>query len=354
MTGQPPERPSANLTYAATGIDLTAREGFVERIARLTAAQGNPNILAGIGPFASLFRLAGYRDPVVAASVDSVGTKLRLAIITERYRGVGFDIVNHCVNDVLTSGARPIFFLDYIGSSELPEAAKYELVEGMVEACAAAGCVLIGGETADMPDIYAAGDFDLVGFMIGAAERSEVIDPRAVSAGDVLVGLPAEGLHTNGYTLVRRVFDIGSGGDILKDREVLERYYDELRETLGDALLRPHASYLAQVEAARPALKAIAHITGGGIAGNLGRVIPEGLQARVECGSWASPRIFHLIAEVGEIASDEMYRVFNMGLGMVFVVAAGDVAHVRTEIPEAIVVGQVRRGEPRVVLDEAP
>lgn len=352
MTGQPRGSSAANLTYAATGIDLAAREGFIESIARLTAARDNPNVLAGIGPFASLFRLAGYTDPVVAASVDSVGTKLRLAIITERYRGVGFDIVNHCVNDVLTSGARPIFFLDYIGSSELSEAAKYELVEGMVEACAAANCVLIGGETADMPDIYAAGDFDLVGFMIGAAEHAHVIDPQTVREGDVLLGLPAEGLHTNGYTLVRRVFDIGTGGDLQADRKVLERYYDVLRETLGDALLRPHASYLAQVEAARPALKAIAHITGGGIAGNLGRVIAEGLQAQVQRDSWPAPPIFALIAEAGHIASDEMYKVFNMGLGMIFVVAAANVDQVRAKVPEAVVVGGVLRGERRVVFEE--
>ncbi|MEX2237882.1 MAG: phosphoribosylformylglycinamidine cyclo-ligase [Dehalococcoidia bacterium] len=309
---------------------------------------------SGVGPLASLFALAGYKDPVIAASVDSVGTKLRLAILAGKYRGVGIDIVNHCVNDVLTSGARPLFFLDYIGSSKLSDTAKLELIEGMVEACSEAGCVLIGGETADMPDIYAAGDFDLVGFLIGACERGQVIDASRVAAGDVLIGLPSDGLHTNGYTLVRRIFRIGVGGTAAADRRILDRHYGELGETLVEALLRPHRSYLADIVPMLLGVKAMAHITGGGIAGNLARVIREGLSARVDTTSWETPPLFQFIARQGRVDAAEMFRVFNMGIGMIVVVSPEKADELLGALPGAVRVGSVEAGEPRVRLDPEP
>ncbi|MPZ24013.1 MAG: phosphoribosylformylglycinamidine cyclo-ligase [Dehalococcoidia bacterium] len=342
--------PNPGLTYAGAGVDLQAREAVVDRIRRVTAGAPSERVLAGVGPFASLFSLAGYGDPVVAASVDSVGTKLRLAIICERYAGVGHDIVNHCVNDVLTSGARPLFFLDYIGSSDLSDGAKLELIEGMVEACREAGCALVGGETADMPDIYAPGDFDLVGFMVGACERPAVLDASSVEAGDVLLALPSNGLHTNGYSLVRRIFAIGTGGDASEDRRRLEATDPDLGETLADALLRPHRSYLHEIEPLLPRLKAMAHITGGGIEGNLARVIPAGRSAVVTKGTWPPLAVFDRIAAVGGIEEDEMYRVFNMGLGMILVAAAGQAESIMRELPEALPVGHVEDGPRPVVL----
>jgi phosphoribosylformylglycinamidine cyclo-ligase len=344
-----PSSESAALTYAGAGIDLAARRDLIARIAELTTSK-DPRVLAGVGPFASLFQLAGYRDPVVAASIDSVGTKLRLAIILDRYDTVGVDIVNHCVNDVLTSGARPLFFLDYIGSSELADQHKLELVEGMAKACEEAGCVLIGGETADMPGIYSAGDFDLVGVLIGACERDQVLGRDLVSEGDVLIGLPSNGLHTNGYSLVRRVFEIGLQGNAEADRELLNQTHEELGETLGEALLKPHRSYLAEIDHVLGDLKAIAHVTGGGIEGNLGRIIPEGLTGAVRAGSWPVPPIFDLISRQG-IDRDEMYRVFNMGLGLILVVDPGRADEVLGRVSDATVVGEVRHGDSKTILE---
>lgn len=343
---------SAALTYAGAGINLAAREAMVERIRELTSTS-DPRVLAGVGPFASLFRLAGYRDPVVAASIDSVGTKLRLAIIMDRFDGIGADIVNHCVNDVLTSGAEPLFFLDYIGSSELDDETKLELVAGMAQACREAGCVLIGGETADLPGVYGAGDFDLVGVMVGACEREKILGPEKVKDGDVLVGLPSNGLHTNGYSLVRRAFEVGLDGDPVADRRVLERYYEELGETLADALLRPHRSYIAEVHPLIEDLHAIAHVTGGGIDGNLSRIVPDGLTGVVRLGTWTAPPIFDLIAR-GGIDRGELYRVFNMGLGMILAVPADKADHVLSQIEGASVVGEIRPGQEKTVLEGAP
>jgi phosphoribosylformylglycinamidine cyclo-ligase len=346
------DSPRGGLTYAAAGIDLDKRATLVENIRALTRADEKDNVLAGVGPFASLFSLAGYRDPVIGASVDSVGTKLRLAVLLERYEGVGIDIVNHCVNDVLTSGAQPLFFLDYIGSSELGESAKLELIRGMTRACDDANCVLIGGETADMPDIYAPGDFDLVGILIGACERSDLLDPSSIGEGDVLLGLPSNGLHTNGYSLVRRVFNVGCGGPVHDEQRRLQQVYTELGESLGEALLRPHRSYLAELKPVLNRLKALAHITGGGIAGNVARIVPKGLSGVIAKGSWPVLPVFDLIARTGKISNEEMYRVFNMGLGMVLVAAPRDAEALSRDLPEALRIGQVVSGQIRVELRE--
>ncbi|MEX0801050.1 MAG: phosphoribosylformylglycinamidine cyclo-ligase [Dehalococcoidia bacterium] len=357
MTGQP-DPPRA---YAAAGVDVDAAGRLVSRIAELAKSTRRPEVMADVGPFAGLFRLGEYRDPVLAASTDSVGTKVKLAALLGRYEGLGHDLVNHCVNDILTTGAEPLFFLDYIGGSEVTDEAKLALVKGVADACRAAGCALLGGETADLPGLYGGGDFDLVGFVAGVVDRDAVIDGSAIREGDALLALPSNGLHTNGYSLVRKVFDIGLGGDPAAERERLEAAYPELGgASLADALLVPHRCHLddlrplvgaplaapqtSRAQRAAP-LHGIAHITGGGIPGNVPRILPAGLGARIDRATWETPAIFRLIAERGDIAEEEMYRTFNMGVGIVLAVAQGDVEAVRAALPESFVVGEVIAGE---------
>jgi phosphoribosylformylglycinamidine cyclo-ligase len=339
-------------TYAAAGVDIDAAERLVGRIKELVRSAGRPEVLAGVGPFAGLFRLglpagqAGqYREPVLVASADGVGTKLKLAALLGRYDTVGVDLVNHCVNDILTTGAEPLFFLDYLASSDLGEEEKVSLVRGLVSACRAAGCALIGGETADMPDLYAPGDFDLAGFIVGVVERDRIIDGSRIEEGDVLLGLPSSGLHTNGYSLVRQVFGIGKGGDPVRQRQILDRYYPGLGVTLGEVLLIPHRCYYQELRPLLNHIKAMAHITGGGIPGNVARILPDTLAARFDKGSWRVPPIFELIQKTGAIGDDEMYRVFNMGLGMVLACSEEGASAVRASLPEAKAVGRVVRRE---------
>jgi phosphoribosylformylglycinamidine cyclo-ligase len=341
------------MTYAQAGVDVDAAARLVDRIKELAGATHRPEVLAGVGPFSGLFRLSGYRDPVLVASADGVGTKLKIAALLDRYDTVGIDLVNHCVNDILTTGAEPLFFLDYLASSDFSEEQKTAIVQGVASACRAAGCALLGGETADMPDIYGGGDFDLVGFIVGVIERDQIIDGSAIRAGDVLLGLPSSGLHTNGYSLVRRVFAVGLGGDREEERARLSRTYPGLEGTLGEALLTPHRCYYNELKPVFARLKGIAHITGGGIPGNLPRILPEGLAARLRRGSWPVQPIFRLIQERGKVAEEEMYRTFNMGLGMITVCAREDVEAVREQVPDALVVGEViaQKGEKRVIVE---
>ncbi len=350
------DKPSQD-AYSAAGVDVAAAERLVGRIAELAKLTRRPEVLADVGPFSGLFRLGAYRDPVLVASTDSVGTKVKLASLLGRYDSVGQDLVNHCVNDILTAGAAPLFFLDYIGSAPLPDDAKVELVRGVVTACRAAGCALLGGETADMPGTYAEGDFDLVGFIVGVVERDAVIDGARIREGDVLLGLPSSGLHTNGYSLVRRLFGVGMGGDPDAERAVLYANYPGLGVTLGEELLRPHRCYYNELKPvvvgaplAAPApsgaqraapLRGIAHITGGGLPGNVPRMLPQGLAARIDRSAWKPQPVFRLIQERGKIAEEEMYRTFNMGLGIVLAVAPADVQAVRSQLREALAVGEV-------------
>ncbi len=312
---------SEGLSYAAAGVDIEAYERALERVKPLIAATQGKEVSAGVGPFAGLYALPGGGH--VAASTDGVGTKIKVAIAAGRHRGIGVDIVNHCVNDIATAGARPLFFLDYFATGQLDPDVFTQLIEGMTTACREAGCALLGGETAEMPGVYALGDYDLAGFIVGlveaGAERAEV------KPGDLLVGLPSSGLHTNGYSLVRKVFE-----DV-----PMTRVFLELRRPLGDVLLEPHRSYLDDLRAIR--WKAAAHITGGGILGNLPRSLPDGLAAQLDRSSWEVPAIFELIRRRGRIADDEMYGTFNMGLGMILVVDRNDVAS------GAAVVGEVVR-----------
>jgi phosphoribosylformylglycinamidine cyclo-ligase len=357
MTAKP-TRPS--LTYAAAGVDIDARRRFIERIRPIAQATHRPEVLAGVGPFGGLFQLGAYREPVLVSSTDSVGTKVRIAALLGRYDTIGVDLVNQNVNDIITAGAEPLFFLDYIASSTLTPDDKLALVEGVASACKEAGCALIGGETADMPDLYAAGDFDLVGFVVGAVERDAIIDGSSIRAGDVLLGLPSNGLHTNGFSLVRRAFGVGLGGDPAEERARLERIEPELGHSLGEELLRTHRSYVREALAVRDRVKGIAHITGGGLIENVPRMLPStgsgqgpGLGARIDRSTWEPPAIFRLIGREGNVAEDELWRTFNMGIGLVLAVDPAHVAAVRAALPEAVVVGEVvaAKGERRVMLE---
>jgi phosphoribosylformylglycinamidine cyclo-ligase len=338
--------------YARAGVDIDRAAHTIERIKELARGAARPEVLSGVGFFAGMFRLGTYREPVLVASTDSVGTKVKIAALLERYDSVGVDVVNQSVNDILCSGAEPLFFLDYIASSSLSEDAKLAMVRGVVTACRAAGCALLGGETADMPDVYAPGDFDLVGFIVGAVERDAIIDGSRIAPGDALLALPSSGLHTNGYSLVRRIFSVGVGGDPDEERARLYRNYPGLGVTLGEALLTPHRSYVNELRPHLGIIKGIAHITGGGIVDNVPRMLPEGLAARIDRSAWRVPPLFHLIQSEGGVTDEEMFRVFNMGLGIVFAVAPGDVATLTSALREARVVGEVVRheGGPRVML----
>lgn len=338
-------KPSATHAYAKAGVDIDAAEALVNRFAELAKSARRPEVLADVGPFAGLFKLGSYREPVLVASTDSVGTKVKLAALAGRYDSVGHDLVNHCVNDILTSGAEPLFFLDYIGNTGLTDDAKADIVRGCVEACRAAGCSLLGGETADMPGTYRDGDFDLVGFIVGVVERDAVIDGSAIREGDVLLALPSVGLHTNGYSLVRKIFRIGLDEDPAAERDRLNASYPGLEGTLAEALLVPHRCYLDDLRPVLGKLHGIAHITGGGIPGNVPRVLPEGLAATIDRASWRVPAIYRLIQDQGAIDDEEMFRAFNMGVGVVLAVDPAEAADVQAKLGDSWVVGEVAAGD---------
>ena len=332
------------LRYADAGVDVAAADATVERYREAAAVATRPEVLGGVGPFAGLFQLdtARYRDPVLVSSADGVGTKLLVAAALGRYGGVGHDLVNHCVNDVLTAGAEPLFFLDYLATAGLAQDRRVEVVTGIAEACAANGVALLGGETADMPDLYRPGDYDLAGFMVGVVERDAVVDGSRIEAGDALIALPSTGLQTNGYSLVREIFGIAKAdGDGEDDHARLDAYVEDLAATLGDALLAAHGSFLAAVRPLLPMVHGMAHITGGGLPGNVPRVLREGLAARVDVESWAPPPLFGYIQRMGGIEDGEMFRTFNMGVGMVLAVAHGDADAVLAQTPGSWLLGEV-------------
>ena len=291
------------LSYAAAGVDIAAYERMLNRVRPLISATHGPEVVTAVGPFASVYRLPN--GSCLAATTDSVGTKVKVAIACGRHRGIGHDLVNHCVNDLATAGATPLFFLDYFASGRLDEAVFDEVMTGLTEACLENGCALLGGETAEMPGVYALGDYDLVGFAIGHVEPEVRRDP--VRTGDLLIGLPATGLHTNGFSLARKVFE-----DV-----PLDHVFPDLGRPLGEVLLEPHRSYLRDLRTL--SWKAAAHITGGGLLGNVPRALPEGLSAELDRSAWPVPPIFDLIARLGHVANDEMLGTFNMGVGMVLV-----------------------------------
>jgi phosphoribosylformylglycinamidine cyclo-ligase len=343
------------LTYASVGVDLEKRRGIVERYKEVTRRATRPEVLSGVGPFGGLFQLGNkYRDPVLVSSTDGVGTKLKLAALAGRYEGLGHDVVNQSVNDALCCGAEPLFFLDYMSCGVMEADDKVAVVKGVADACAAVGAALIGGETADMPDVYPPGEFDLAGFVVSVVERDAIIDGSKIAAGDVIFGLPSNGPHTNGYTLARAALGIGVyRSTTADDRRRLLRHEEELGESLADALLKPHLPYVNELKPALGLVNGLCHITGGAFEENLPRVLPEGLGARIRKSSWEVPPIFPYIQRAGGISDEEMYRVFNMGIGMAVIVSPAVATKLRSLVPGAIEIGEVttrRDGGPQVDL----
>lgn len=338
-------------TYSQAGVNIEAASRMKEAIAGMAAATLGSGVVAGPGPFAGLFQVQGYREPLLAATADGVGTKMKLATTLGQYLGLGLDLVHHCTNDLLTCGARPLFLLDYIAADRLrPEVVK-EMVRGLADACREVGCALLGGETAEMPGVYRHGEYDLVGFMVGAVEKDGVIDGRGIVPGDRVLALPSSGLHTNGYSLARSVFNLDD------DPSPLHRFYPELGRTLGEALLEPHRCYLKELEPylsnnrGLPRIKGLAHITGGGIPGNLDRCLPQGTAARIRKGSWPVPPLFRLIQETGPVAEEEMFRTFNMGVGMAVVLSPPDADRFTASVPQAFPIGEVIKGQRQVIIE---
>jgi phosphoribosylformylglycinamidine cyclo-ligase len=312
-------------------------------IAKLAKTTTRPEVLSGIGFFGGFFELGERRNPVLVSSIDGVGTKLKIAIDMGRHDGVGKDIVNHCVNDIFVCGAEPLFFLDYIAVGRLLPERVAEVVRGMAIACRENGCALIGGETAEMPGIYQLQDYDLAGCIVGVVEKDRIITGQEIKSGDAIVGLPSSGLHTNGFSMIRRIFKL----------EQLKAYHAELSSTLGEALLEPHRSYYPQVKPLLEHVLGMAHITGGGLPGNVPRVLPESLAARFDLAAWNPPILYEMIKKQGRVDWKEMYRVFNMGIGLTVFCHPADVSRFIEGIPGAVVIGEVvpQTDERRVILD---
>ena len=330
------------MDYRQSGVDIDAGNEVVRRIRSLAQRTFTPGVLSEIGSFGGLFSLssAGLQDPVLVASADGVGTKLRVAFMTGIHDTIGRDLVNHCVNDILVQGAVPLFFFDYLATGRLDPDVAVQIVEGLAAACRENGCALLGGETAEMPGFYADGEYDVAGFIVGAVERAQLIDGRSIESGDLLIGLPSSGLHTNGYSLARRIaFDVAglTTGDVVP----------ELGATIGEALLRPHRSYLPVI---RPLLgtgliKGMAHITGGGLTDNLPRILPDGHGAVINRQTWRVPPLFEWLQRTGNVPDADMLRTFNMGLGLIVVCGPADADPLIERLAGAGEPGAVRIGE---------
>jgi phosphoribosylformylglycinamidine cyclo-ligase len=326
------------MDYRQAGVDIEAGNEVVRRIKTLARGTFTPGVLSEIGSFGGLFRLdpKAFSEPVLVSSADGVGTKLRLAFMTGVHTSIGRDLVNHCVNDILVQGAEPLFFFDYLATGKLDPDVAVQIVEGLAAACRENGCALLGGETAEMPGFYADGEYDVAGFIVGVVERAHLIDGRGIVPGDVLIGVPSSGLHTNGYSLARRIaFDVAK----LNHTDVVP----ELGMTVGEALLVPHRSYLGLLRPllSRNVVKGMAHITGGGITDNLPRVIPEGMHAEIDRGAWTVPPVFQWLQSRGGVPDADMLRTFNMGIGLIIASAASDA--------DDVLRGLTQNGEPNAV-----
>ena len=341
-------------SYRDAGVDIEAANEAKERIKRLARGTFTPNVMTEIGSFGGMFRadFGPMKEPVLVSSADGVGTKLRVAFMTGIHNTVGYDLVCHCVDDILVQGARPLFFLDYIAAGKLVPETVASVIEGLARGCKEAGCALIGGETAEMPGFYADGEYDVAGFIVGVVDRRLIIDGSSISVGDVLIGLPSVGLHTNGYSLARKLF-FGVAG-YLADTRV-----DELGCSASQELLKPHRSYLDVIEGLLESgvIKGLAHITGGGLLENIPRILPEGTAAQITAGSWPVLPVFDLLARLGNVPEKEMYRTFNMGIGMVVVVAAEQARLVRAHIERkgcaTYNIGRIVEGGRAVTIEKA-
>jgi phosphoribosylformylglycinamidine cyclo-ligase len=343
------------IDYKSSGVDIAAADRATERIKELAKSTFTPQVLKGIGSFGGFFSFekGQYKDPVLLSSVDSVGTKLKVAFMMGKHDTVGEDIVNHCVNDVLVHGAKPLFFLDYIGTGKLSPDVIEQIVKGLSRACQKAGCSLIGGETAELPGFYRKNEYDLVGFVSGVVERKEIIDGARIVPGDQVIGLRSNGLHTNGYSLARRVIFQRRGFKV-------DDHVKELKTTVGKELLRPHKCYAPLILRLlkKNRIKGMAHITGGGIQGNLKRILPTNCDAEISVDSWRIPPVFDFIRNLGNVEDQEMFKVFNMGIGMILVVAKKEVTKILRNLSglkeTAFHIGQISSGKGKVKLIGLP
>lgn len=330
------------LTYKVAGVDIDAADAVVKKIGQLAQNTRRNGVLGGIGLFSGFFELdlKKYRNPVLVSSVDGVGTKIKIACAMEKYRNIGIDLVNHCVNDVMCCGAEPLYFLDYLSLGKIDGKAVLELAEGLADACAYNHCALLGGETAEMPDLYEPGEFDIAGTLVGIVEKENIIDGSRIESGDILLGLKSSGLHTNGYTLARRIIELSSNSGY-------HTYYPELGMTIGDALLTEHKSYFKTISTLQnhSSLHGIAHITGGGIEGNTKRLLKKKQSLRIAWNTWKMPAIFSLLQELGDVEVEEMRRVFNLGIGLVLVVSnrgVNEISKILNDVGEDVLqIGEV-------------
>jgi phosphoribosylformylglycinamidine cyclo-ligase len=340
-----------SISYSDAGVSIDAANEATSRIKQLARATFNARTLSEIGSFGGMFDGAfpGMKQPVLVASADGVGTKLKIAFLAGKHDTVGRDLVNHCVNDILVQGARPLFFLDYIATGVLSPDVVASIVEGIAAGCRENGCVLLGGETAEMPGFYNEGEYDVAGFIVGVVGREKVIDGRGIVAGDAVLALPSVGLHTNGYSLARKLFFDVAGFQV--DTRV-----DELGQTVGEALLQPHASYLPALDGLldRGVIKGLAHITGGGLTENVPRILPAGTAVRVERGTWPVLPVFEVMRKLGNVADAEMFRTFNMGVGMVIIADADDAEAIKAHLKErgdaVYEIGRVTAGDREVLI----
>lgn len=341
-----------SISYADAGVSIDKANLAVAKIREYARGTFNDRTLTEIGSFGGMFSASfpHMSEPILVASADGVGTKLKLAFETGIHNTVGADLVNHCVNDILVQGARPLFFLDYFATGKLEPDVTASVVEGMARASRENGCVLLGGETAEMPDFYPPGEYDLAGFIVGVVDKKDVIDGRSIEPGDVVLGLPSTGLQTNGYSLARKLFFEIGGYEV-------DSFVDELGATVGEALLATHSSFLPQIgplladadKSVRvPSIKGLAHITGGGFLENIPRILPDGVGVEVQRGSWSEPPVFGMMQRLGNVADHEMFRTFNMGIGMVVICSEQDLEAVNVEMPDCQRIGLVTAGEKTV------
>ena len=334
--------------YARAGVDVDLGNKVKASLPKLLKTAHRPEVLGKVGGFGGLFRgsFPGMKEPILVSSIDGVGTKIKIAVLVNRHDTIGEDLVNHCVNDIAVLGAEPLFFLDYMASERLEPHRFRELITGMIRGCRKAGCALVGGETAQMPGIYHGADYDLVGTIVGVVDRAKMIDGTTIKPGDVIIGLPSSGLHTNGYSLAREILFNQLGYR-------LDGCTNGMRGTLGEELLRVHTLYLPHIRKVRAAvkIKGIAHITGGGLMDNIPRVLPEGVSAEIDLGSWTVLPLFQLLASAARIKNEELHQVFNMGIGMVFIVAEKDAA-AAVKLAKGKIIGRIIKGHRTVVLKE--